>query len=156
MNLPNWIQRVRSWLSRNGFQSESRRVWAPASDVGIRGEDLAATYLTNQGHQILKRNFKRTWGEIDLVTLDGETVVYVEVKTRRSRTAQPERAVNHAKQKQLIKLARSFASQYKVLHRRSRFDIVTVNDPESKQPVVRHFKNAFRASEKDGVFSRDH
>lgn len=55
-----------------------------AAQVGRIGEDLAAHYLEQQGYEIVDRNYRTRYGEIDIVALDGEALVFVEVKTRRS------------------------------------------------------------------------
>lgn len=142
----NWIKRLQSWMRRNGWPPHGPASWKPANETGQLGEALAAKHLQQQGYRILARNFKRPWGEIDLIARDGDTVVYVEVKTRRSHSTRPERAVDHAKRKQLIKLAGSFAAEHGLLHHASRFDIVAVNLPANQPPRIRHFRSAFRIS----------
>lgn len=52
------------------------------SEVGARGEQIAANHLSRRGMQILERNFRTRWGELDIVALDGRTIVFCEVKTR--------------------------------------------------------------------------
>lgn len=147
----------KEWLHRNGFlPGKTKEAWSPHDATGSVGEDLAAEHLVGLGYQILERNFKRTWGEIDIIALDQKTVVYVEVKARKSRTAKPEQAVNKAKREQMVRVAKSFAAQHKLLHQPSRFDIVAVCAPESDSPDLVHFKNAFRNDSPDAAFTRYH
>ena len=74
--------------------------------LGNRGERLAARYLRRQGFKIFSRQYSNRLGEIDLIALDGDCLVFVEVKTRRSQEAgDPVEAVTLGKQKQLTKLA---------------------------------------------------
>lgn len=148
--------KCKDWLSRHGFLAKSKAAWQPSDQTGLLGEEIAAAHLESLGYRVVARNFKRTWGEIDLIAIEDETVVYVEVKTRFSRTARPELAVTAAKRKQLIRLAQSFAAQHGLLHQASRFDIVAVNAPQSVDPIVKHFKNAFRATSNQQAFTRFH
>ena len=123
---------LRGWLAR----------W-----LGDRGERFAARYLRRQGMKILARQHKTRLGEIDLVALDGECVVFVEVKTRRSDAAGlPVEAVTHAKQQQLTRLALAYLKSRGLLERRARFDIVSLIWPDgAKTPEVQHYRNAFEA-----------
>lgn len=115
--------------------------------LGDRGERAAARFLRKQGYRILARQYSSPAGEIDLIALDGETIVFVEVKTRADTAAgEPAEAVTPAKQKQLTKLALAYLKRRKLLQRRARFDVVSVLWPEgTKRPEIRHFKNAFEA-----------
>jgi len=85
-------------MGRAKMQREDRGAW---------GEQYAAQYLQEQGYEIVEQNYRYgRVGEIDIVARDGDTWVFVEVKTRRShRFGLPEEAVTLAKQTQLRKLA---------------------------------------------------
>ena len=79
--------------------------------LGRRGERAAEKYLRRNGYRIVKRNFRAAGAEIDLVAMDGDVLVFVEVKTRRSRDAgAPEEAVDERKQKQIRRAAEIFVS----------------------------------------------
>jgi putative endonuclease len=83
--------------------------------LGRRGERAAEKYLRRCGYRIVERNFRAAGAEIDIVAMDGETLVFVEVKTRRSRDAgAPEEAVDERKQKQIRRAAEIFATRYRV------------------------------------------
>ena len=81
-----------------------RRFWNKL--FGDRGERAAEKYLKRQGYRIISRNYSTPWGEIDIVALDGTTIVFVEVKTRQSIAAgHPFEAVTHEKQSKLTLIA---------------------------------------------------
>jgi uncharacterized protein (TIGR00252 family) len=78
--------------------------------LGRRGERAAEKYLKRNGYRIVARNFRASGAEIDLVAIDGETLVFVEVKTRRSRSAgAPEDAVDERKQSRMRRAAEAFS-----------------------------------------------
>lgn len=73
-------------------------------EIGKLGEDLACKYLQNKGYKILERNFEAKQGEIDIIALDKEELVFIEVKTRSNILyGKPAEAVNEIKQNHLIK-----------------------------------------------------
>lgn len=118
-----------------------------AKVLGDQGERLAARTLRRQGFKILARQYETPWGEIDLICLDGDCVVFVEVKTRRSMDAgHPTEAITHEKQQKLTRMALAFLKQRKLLESRARFDVVSIVWPEdSKTPLVEHYRHAFPA-----------
>jgi putative endonuclease len=114
---------------------------------GNRSEGAAADFLKKLGYTILARNFTCNIGELDLVARDGQTIVFVEVRSTGSndplRAAQ---SVNYPKQKKLTKLALYFLKRNKLLEQSARFDVLTVHWPEEKEtPEITHYKNAFEA-----------
>jgi putative endonuclease len=115
--------------------------------LGDKGERLAARFLRQQGLRIIARNFKNHIGEIDLIALDGDQVVFVEVKTRKStKFGQPVEAVGYAKQKKITQVALSYLKKHKLMERSTRFDIVGIIWPDgSKTPEVKHYRHAFDA-----------
>lgn len=118
----------------------------PEKPLGERGECAAARYLKRRGYKILARGDRLLPGELDLVALDRETIVFVEVKTRRSAEAgHPAESVNAAKQRRLTRLAVTFLKRHGLLERPARFDVVAVTWPEGSRPTIEHFKNAFDA-----------
>src|SRR4051812_28242317 len=82
--------------------------------LGDRGENMAAKYLRNQGYKIICRNFRCDLGEIDIVARDGQTLVFVEVKTRAYDDPTPEEQVNATKQHQITKAAKFYLGRYGV------------------------------------------
>ena len=94
--------------------------------LGQRGEDLAAAHLQERGYAVRERNWRCTAGEIDIVAVDGDCLVFVEVRTRRGQEyGTPEESVTPAKQAKLVVVAQTY------LQRRSwdgdwRIDVVAV------------------------------
>ncbi len=81
-------------------------------DIGRLGEDLAARYLQSQGYTILERNYRCQGGEIDLVAVEGSCLVFVEVRTRRSRRfGTPEESVTPWKKERLLRAAQSYVAE---------------------------------------------
>lgn len=107
---------------------------------GAEAEDRAARYLMEQGFTLITRRLKVPGGELDMVALDGETWVFVEVKSRRSPTAEPEFAVTHRKQARIIRAARVFLARYEGPPRDVRFDVIAIAGQE-----LRHLRGAFQA-----------
>ena len=113
--------------------------------LGARGEAAAARYLKRKGLRIVGRSVRAPLGEIDLVALDDGTVVFVEVKTRRSmRAGTPALAVDHRKQRRLGRLALHFCKQHGLLGCAVRFDVVAVIWRHRwRPPQIDHFRGAF-------------
>lgn len=138
--------RLRAWLSR----------LFPARSLGERGEVAAARLLRRKGYKIIARQDRdRSRGEIDLVAVDGQTVVFVEVKTRRSLdTGHPAEAVHDEKQRRLTRLAVSYLKRHELLEYPARFDVVAVTWPDSaRRPTIEHIPNAFGAVGQGQMFS---
>jgi putative endonuclease len=127
------IGRAVEWLN-------ALRVHLP---LGRRGERAAEKYLRRCGYRIVKRNFRAAGAEIDLVAMDGDVLVFVEVKTRRGRDAgAPEEAVDERKQKQIRRAATIFATRYREDEIEMRFDIVAV-DASGERLEIELLRNAF-------------
>lgn len=111
--------------------------------LGRRGERAAEKYLRHNGYRIVARNFRAAGAEIDLVAMDGETLVFVEVKTRRSRIAgAPEEAVDERKQTRMRRAAEVFARRYRADEIEMRFDIAAV-DASGRRLEIELLRNAF-------------
>lgn len=120
------------------------RRWRPERASGRRGEDLAHRFLQAQGLRVVARNYRTRSGdgEIDLVAWDGDTLAFVEVKSREtSDYGTPDRAVDRDKQSALIRAARDYARRGGVEWTRTRFDVVNVVFGDA--PAVSHIKEAF-------------
>jgi putative endonuclease len=123
--------------------------------LGARGEAVAARHLKRQGYKIVARGERGQLGELDLVAVDGRTVVFVEVKTRESHDGgHPAEAVDVEKQRRLTRLALGFLKRHDLLECAARFDVVAVTWPANRRhPLVEHVRNAFEAIGSDGMFS---
>jgi putative endonuclease len=110
--------------------------------TGKQGEILACTFLEEKGYQILERNWKNRFEEIDVIARDGDELVIVEVKTRSSTAfGNPEQAVGLRKQRLLVNAAESYILKHDS-HLETRFDIVTVI-LEGTSSRVQHLPRAF-------------
>ncbi|MBX6315747.1 MAG: YraN family protein [Isosphaeraceae bacterium] len=119
--------------------------------LGDRGERAAARYLRRRGLRIITRGYRTPLGEIDLIARDGDTLVFIEVKTRRR--GDPTEAVTPEKQRRLTLAALHFLRRYDLLEGRCRFDVVAVTWPEAGQALsIEHFPAAFEAVGRDQMF----
>jgi putative endonuclease len=119
----------------------------PEKTLGQLGEDAAARYLKRLGYKVLGRHVCLPSGELDLVMLDGETIVFVEVKTRRTdEHGRPADAVTPDKQRRLTRLAVAFMRRYRLHDHPARFDVVSIVWPSGEKPRIEHIKNAFDAA----------
>jgi putative endonuclease len=119
--------------------------------LGDRGERAAARHLRRQGLRVITRNYRTTWGEIDLIARDGDTLVFAEVKTRRR--GQPAEAVTPEKQRRLTLAALQFLRRFGLLEQRARFDVVAVVWPDDgRPPSIEHLTNAFEPSGRGQFF----
>ena len=121
--------------------------------LGAEGEARAARYLADRGYRIVDRNVRAGGVELDLVVRRGRTIVFVEVKARRTRRfGMPEEAVDAAKQQRLVRGARAWLRENPTRSARVRFDVVACDVERagaSGQPVwhIRHLEAAFDAGD---------
>lgn len=114
--------------------------------LGKSGEDTAEQFLKGKGYRILERNFSLKIGEIDLIALDGDTVVFVEVKTRRTDGfGTPAEAVTRRKQDQIVKAALVYLSMKKLRDVSCRFDVIGISLNSGTSPKIEHIQSAFDA-----------
>ena len=112
--------------------------------LGKQGEDLACREIRRRGYALLARRYRTRWGEIDIVARDGDTLVFIEVKTRRgTRFGGPVAAVNFRKQRRLINMARSYLMGIQGPEPPCRFDVVGVTLASGEPPAVEVLVNAF-------------
>ncbi len=94
---------------------------------GKKGEDIALEILVKNGYKIIDRNFSSRFGEIDIVALDGPTLVFVEVKTRQStKFGLPQEAVTPQKIYRIKKTAEYYSLIHPELPKRLRIDVVAI------------------------------
>jgi putative endonuclease len=113
---------------------------------GIRGEDLAVTYLKKKGYKVIERNYRCQWGEIDLIARDKGTLIFVEIKSRSSSGfGLPQDAVDRFKQEKLIQAAKAYMAEHHLQETiPARFDVVAVHLTPSG-PEMELIKDAFQA-----------
>ncbi|WP_330182332.1 YraN family protein [Nocardia sp. NBC_01503] len=113
--------------------------------LGAHGEELAARYLSAAGMEIVARNWRCRYGELDLIGRDTEGVTaFVEVKTRRGVAfGSPAEAVTFLKQQRIRRLALLWLHEQQWPWSRVRFDVVSVLMRQGTEPVVEHLKGVF-------------
>lgn len=123
-------------------------------DLGLRGEQTALQYLKDaHGYRIVATNFRaplgrglsghRITGEIDLIAYDGDTLAFIEVKTRTSdETASPESAVDLGKRRRIARTARRYRQLMKVIDEPYRYDVVSIV-PGANGPRIELLKRYF-------------
>jgi putative endonuclease len=113
--------------------------------TGRLGEAFAAEYLVRQGYEILEKNYRRQFGEVDIVARDRGTLVFVEVKTRHSHLyGAPVEAVDKRKQRQLSKIAQGYLLSCQLHDTAARFDVIGVTLDKNNQPAqIELIRNAF-------------
>lgn len=111
--------------------------------LGATGEVAAARYLEGRRHAIIARNVRSRFGEIDLVTLDRGTIVFVEVRSRSGATfGSGAESVVRAKRLKLTRAAEHFLARRHLEDRPVRFDVVGI-DWQGGEPTIEHIEDAF-------------
>jgi putative endonuclease len=112
-------------------------------ELGKLGEDLALKTVKRMGYRCIARNYRCPLGEMDLIARDGDTLVFVEIKTRRGRSLEwAKQAVDWRKKRQLSKVALAYMKENHCADVKSRFDVVAVN-LGSQGKEIEVVKNAF-------------
>ena len=117
----------------------------PRQSLGVRGEAEAEKYLRGLGYRIVGRRERVLRGDIDLVAVDGRTVVFVEVRSRTDTLhGHPAETVGPRKQRRIAELATAYIRRNRLEDCQVRIDVVTVTFGEpGTPPLVEHFQNAF-------------
>ncbi|MBZ0303790.1 MAG: YraN family protein [Anaerolineae bacterium] len=111
--------------------------------TGRSGEQLAAAHLHQKGYEIVTTNWHCTRGEVDIIARDGDMLVFVEVKTRRSAdTGDALVSMTPRKQQRLIAAAQTYMADHDLDTQTWRIDVVAVGLPYGAQPVVDHVEDA--------------
>ena len=109
--------------------------------VGKWGEDAAAEYLMEREIEILARNARTPYGEIDIVAKQGDVTIFVEVKTLRiSRNFFPEHNVTARKREHMLAAAEYYAAEHEIDH--WQIDVISVEGTLASMPKITHFENA--------------
>lgn len=111
--------------------------------IGKNGEDRACKYLVKHGYEIIDRNYRTRFGEIDIIVQNGEYIVFAEVKTRSvGAPARPAEQVDGIKQGKIIRTAQLYlASNPSELQ--PRFDVIEIIMKDQKVMEVNHIIDAF-------------
>ncbi len=127
---------------------------SPGIELGKLGEAYAAAYLEQRGYRLVAANFTLPVGrnlrdvvvnnEIDIIAYDGETLCFIEVKTRASDWfAPPQINVDLRKRRQVARAARAYRRMFELENEAYRFDVVTVVLPDESTPQIELIKNYF-------------
>ncbi|PKM84409.1 MAG: YraN family protein [Firmicutes bacterium HGW-Firmicutes-11] len=123
MEINNIYVEICIYFCYTRFQRRSQRKGEPM--LGTWGEERAAVYLADQGYEILDRNYRCKAGEIDIVALEGSTVVFVEVKTRCSLACGlPGDSVTNTKKQHIRRTARWYVAEHRMEDRDLRIDVM--------------------------------
>ena len=111
-------------------------------ETGKIGEDIASKYLSSINYKILERNFECKRGEIDIIAIDNEELVFIEVKTRSSAIyGRPSEAVDDVKKKHIYKAAEYYVYIRNLENEKIRFDVIEVYKKNNKY-IINHIKKA--------------
>ena len=109
--------------------------------VGKWGEETAVTFLIQRGYEILARNARTPYGEIDVIARQKDTIIFVEVKTLSSSiNFFPEQNVTSRKREHMLACAECYAAENAIDH--WQIDVVAVEGKKGRQPKITHFENA--------------
>lgn len=111
--------------------------------LGQRGEQLALAHLTNKGYAVLATNWRCPYGELDIVARLGETVVFVEVRTRYTDSTEAAfESINPRKQQKLAALAHLYLKAMQLEDSPWRIDVIAIAIPRTGKPLLEHLENA--------------
>lgn len=113
-------------------------------NIGKLGEDIAVKYLENHGYIILERNYRKPWGEIDIVAQKSQELVFCEVKTQNQRFEwRPEENITRHKKRQLSRIIITYIKEHKIPENQDwRIDVLAIKlDFETKNAQIEHTQN---------------
>ena len=114
---------------------------AAHNELGKWGEDIAARFLEDEGYEILDRDWKSGHHDLDIVARDGQTLVIVEVKTRRNRLfGNPEESIDYKKRQSLQTAINHYVKSH-ATSRSLRFDVITIVSMIGSKPEIDHIKD---------------
>ncbi|MFQ5455614.1 MAG: YraN family protein [Nitrospirota bacterium] len=117
-------------------------------EFGNRSEDIASDFLKKLGYIIIERNYKTSLGEIDIVAYDKDTLVFIEVKSRRGkRFGVPQASVDKRKQRKIIRVALNYLANKKINDKSCRFDIVAIQQESGSNKELKLIRNAFEVED---------
>jgi len=121
----------------------SQRKLFTKTAIGNWGEDVACKYLLEAGYEVIERNFRTPYGEIDIIaTLNGQ-LTFIEVKTRTNNLyGTPESSITAQKRKHMINAAQSFLHTHMQFDHNWQIDVISIEANSSQNPIITHFQNA--------------
>lgn len=113
-------------------------------EKGKEGELLVSQYLKKQGYTIITQNYRKRFGEVDLIVQKDDTLAFVEVKWRHDPLIDPAELIGPSKQKKIVSIAKEFLSKHNDLDVVCRFDVALIE--ESNNSIkLRYIPNAFNS-----------
>lgn len=115
-------------------------------NIGKLGEDIAVKYLEKHGYKILNRNYRKPWGEIDIVTQQNDELIFIEVKTQsvsRRIEWRPEENITRHKERQLSRIITTYLKANKISENQNwRVDVLAITlNFKTKNAQIEHIKN---------------
>jgi putative endonuclease len=111
--------------------------------LGKWGEDTVASYLAERGYEVITRNARTPYGEIDIITKQGDITIFVEVKTlTSSKSFFPEQNVTLRKREHMLACAEHYAAEHAIDH--WQIDVIAVEGKVGLEPKITHFENAIQ------------
>jgi putative endonuclease len=109
-------------------------------EIGAWGEEIASDWLAERGYQIVAHNVRTPYGEIDIITQQGDVMVFVEVKTLTSSiNFFPETNITRVKQQHMLNSAQHYAAEHEIDH--WQIDAIAVEGKPGLKPIITHFEN---------------
>lgn len=114
------------------------------NNVGEKGENIACDFLVKNGYNILEKNFKLLFGEIDIIAEKKNCICFIEVKSRKSKKyGLPEEAITLKKKNKIRRVAEYFIQKRQLKNKIYRFDVISIYFKENILKEFRHIRNAF-------------
>ena len=149
MTLRSWVGQLRR-LTGQWVQRDHQR----PPTIGQRGEAAARRYVRHLGWRLVDANTRTRFSELDIVAVDGRTIVFIEVKTRHSDDPDaPLAAVDSRKQQRIVNAALAYLKKHQLLEQSVRFDVIGVSWPNHSEPNIRHIRDAFGSTHRGQFFS---
>ncbi len=114
--------------------------------LGNYGEKLACDYLKKNGYKIIETNYHSQLGEIDIIAKFKKSIIFIEVKTRASEgeILYPQEAVDHRKQKRMLRVIEQYIWKNKIDDKKCQIDIIAISiNKVTKSVKLKHLKNVF-------------
>jgi putative endonuclease len=109
--------------------------------IGAWGEEIAMQYLISKGREILARNIRTPYGEIDIIAKQNDVVIFVEVKTLSGKqTFFPEHNITPRKREHMLACAGHYCAEHEIDH--WQIDVIAIEGKPGKEPVITYFENA--------------
>ncbi|WKZ34698.1 MAG: YraN family protein [Anaerolineales bacterium] len=109
--------------------------------VGTWGETIAAEWFAERGYQIIARNVRTPYGEIDIIARQGDITIFIEVKAlTASKNFQPEHQVTTRKREHMLNAAHHYTAEHEIDH--WQIDVIAIEGRPGKNPIITHFENA--------------